>query len=73
MKSEKLVENILQSLHRLLETDAYFKVEGQESSVYIKMVETGAMNFIQSLTDHPSQSVFRLAESVFELFSYYDN
>lgn len=73
VKSEKLVKNILQSLFRLLETDEHFKVQGQESSVYVKMAEKRAMDYITCLTDHSNQEVFRLAESIYELFSYYDN
>ena len=37
------------------------------------MAEKRAMDYITCLTDHSNQEMFRLAESVYELFSYYDN
>jgi len=71
--SSRLVLNILQALLRLLNTDTTFNVQGQQNSVYNKMVESDARTFIEVLTNHPTQGVFDAAQELFEAYNTLDN
>lgn len=73
VKNEKLLENILEALMKLLLTDEIFNVQGMSSSVYQCLHDLNLPNQIDFLSQHPQQSVFELAQNIHELYMHYDN
>mmetsp|Transcript_18407 Transcript_18407/g.31481 ORF Transcript_18407/g.31481 Transcript_18407/m.31481 type:complete len:245 (+) Transcript_18407:1242-1976(+) len=68
LNESRLVVDILASLHFLLLTDEFFKVMGDENSVYYAMQQHNAYDFLEPLSNSTSQKVFDEAQKVIELF-----
>ena len=71
-RDARLATNILEALVKLLETDAHFRIQGQEGSVYQALAAAKPMDHMEALSNRPQQAVYDAAEGFQQLFSRYE-